>query len=448
MKRMMILILSLMLLLLPVQAFCSEADRELVVGNTTHLNSDFFTDLWGNATSDLDVRKLIHSYNLVNWNFEQGVFQTNPTVVTGFVATENAAGDHTYQIAVNDELRYSDGSPITAWDYAFSIMLQLCPQMKEIGAGTGKAEYIQGAGSFMDGAAVLSGVRVLSDYEMTVTVDAAYLPYFYELGLLSFQPYPIHVIAPGTVVKDDGAGVYFANEDETASEPAFTAELLRSTVLDPDHGYRSHPSVTSGPYVLDSYDGVTAEFSINPYFAGDAKGRKPSIEKLVYTLAENGTMVAALEAGEFDLLNKVSSKEAVAQGLALTTQKKGIAMSNYPRSGMSFLAVTGSSDILKDVRVRKALAWAMDKDAVADGDEGNYGLPAGGYYGIGQWMVGLLGGTIAYPVTNIFCQTCFLVIALVRKNFGQMRYAYLFFAAFLVISIIISLFVRIKKEKV
>ena len=33
---------------------------ELVVGVTTALSGGFFTDMWGNNTSDIDVRLLLH----------------------------------------------------------------------------------------------------------------------------------------------------------------------------------------------------------------------------------------------------------------------------------------------------------------------------------------------------------------------------------------------------
>lgn len=405
MKMRKIWLSALLMLALGVQAAAGEAGadayEELTVGNTTHLNGDFFTDLWGNATSDLDVRKLIHGYNLVSWNFSEGIFQTNPTVVSGFVATKNAAGDHIYQIALYDDLYYSDGSRITAWDYAFSILLQLSPQLGELGADTSRAEYIQGADAFMEGSAqVVSGVRVLSDTEMTVTVDAAYLPYFYELGLLNFQPWPIGEIAPGTVVKDDGDGIYIANADPQQSEPVFTAELLEKTILDPETGYRYCPKVTSGPYVLTDFDGETASFAINPYFKGDSDGETPTIEKLVYTHADNATMIDALADGTFDLLNKVSAKDAIDAGIALTGGDTDFSMSGYPRNGMSFIAFAGSSAPVKDAPVRQAIAWCLDRKAVTEGYEGNYGLEAQGYYGIGQWMFGLVNGTIPYPVSE------------------------------------------------
>ena len=113
-----------------------------------------------------------------------------------------------------------------------------------------------------------------------VTIRHEFLPFFYELGLLDCRPYPVSVIAPGVRVRDDGHGVYLANADGSTEKPAFTAELLRETVLNPETGYLSHPSVVSGPYMLTGWDGTTAEFAVNPYYKGNAAGEKPSIAEL------------------------------------------------------------------------------------------------------------------------------------------------------------------------
>ena len=45
-----------------------EFPEELIVGHPTVTKGDFFTELFGNDTADIDVRALIHGYNLVNWD--------------------------------------------------------------------------------------------------------------------------------------------------------------------------------------------------------------------------------------------------------------------------------------------------------------------------------------------------------------------------------------------
>jgi OFA family oxalate/formate antiporter-like MFS transporter len=73
---------------------------------------------------------------------------------------------------------------------------------------------------------------------------------------------------------------------------------------------------------------------------------------------------------------------------------------------------------------------------------------------LAAWLVSIFGRKdfagaygIAYPLSNILCQMCFFVIAFTKSVFGQMRYAYLVFVALLVISIIMSRFVKINYKK-
>ena len=362
----------------------------LTVGNTTAMHGDFFSELWGNATSDVDVRALLHGCNLIRWDGENGMFTVDPSVVAGITVTENAAGDRTFTFALKDNLRYSDGSPITAWDYAFSYLLLMSPEIAGAGGAPMRRDYIVGSEAFSNGTSnVLSGVRVTDDSTISVTLDADYLPFFYEMGLLTCNPYPISVIAPGVTVRDDGNGVYL--------DGPFTAQLLNGT-LNGDSGYRTHPSVVSGPYMLRSFDGVTAEFDANPYFPGNVDGEMPLIPHLTYTLAKNETMMDLLADGTFDLINKVMNVDAINQGLQQIGEGK-IAMSNYPRTGMSYVAFACERDTVSSPAVRQAIAYCMDRDALTEAYAGSYGLRVDGYYGIGQWMYGLVNGTIAPPVT-------------------------------------------------
>ena len=101
--------------------------EELIVGHTTITKGDFFTEMFGNDTSDIDVRAMIHGYNLVNWDQEQGVYVIDESVVENYMVTKSEEGDKTYYIGLCDDLYYSDGTQITAWDYAFSLLLMMSP---------------------------------------------------------------------------------------------------------------------------------------------------------------------------------------------------------------------------------------------------------------------------------------------------------------------------------
>ena len=423
----------------------------LEVGNPTVTDGKFFTGCWGNATTDIDVRTLLHRYLTVVWDGNLGMFSFNHTVVSGSAITENEAGDRTYYLALYKDLFFSDGTPITAWDYAFSLLLMIDPKINELGFGqAAKMPFLEGYDEYIGGEVpYLSGLRVLTDYFMTFTVKHEYLPYFFELYRLGLTPYPIHVIAPGCKVYDDGEGVYIANEDRTIEEPIFTTALLEQTIMDPDTGYLTHPSVNCGPYVLTYYgprDGyvkptdeaeetpaeesvpeeetpeeavpteapeaepkeklweevpgldhgadIIAVFEINPYFKGDEHGDLPAIKRICFRLGVNETMIDELAEGKFALLNKVLRKDAIEAGIALSGDQ--FRYDSYPRIGLSFITFVPDVPALQEKNVRKAIAHCLEKDEVVERYVGEYGVPVDGFYGIGQWMYGLTTGTLTY----------------------------------------------------
>ena len=402
MKKLSALLLAILLLASLLQGVAEEGTPAeqvtLRVGSTTPMRGEFFTELWGNATSDIDVRRLLHGYNLVRWDGSISGFAFDRTVIRDVKMEKTENGDHTYTIRLQQDLQYSDETAITARDYAFSLLLQMSPVIAEIGGVPMRRDYLVGGAAYLEGQAdVLAGVRVLADDTLAVTVSHEYLPFFYEIGLLQCNPYPIHVIAPGVAVADDGEGVYLANEDPDVSEPVFTAELLKKTILDPETGYQSHPAAVSGPYQLTGWDGQTAEFTLNPCFKGNASGKKPTIQNLVYTLAENDTMLEKLRSGEFGLLNKVMRADVVREALEMAKSDEFTA-SKYPRTGLSFISFSCEKPAVNSEKVRQAIAWCLDRDAIVANYTDNNGIRVDGYYGVGQWMYGIVTGSIQPPV--------------------------------------------------
>ena len=123
MKKISALLLAILLLLGTLPGM---ADSSLTVGNPTPMRGEFFTGLWGNSTSDGDVRDLLHGYNLTYWDGDLRNFAKNPSAVKKLKTSDDpATGDRSYEFILKEDLLYSDGSRITAWDYAFSLLLSL-----------------------------------------------------------------------------------------------------------------------------------------------------------------------------------------------------------------------------------------------------------------------------------------------------------------------------------
>ena len=404
MKRLIAFVLALLFLFTAAAAEEGTEEQQpipdkLTVGNPTPMRGEFFTSFWGNSTSDLDVRDLLHGYNLIFWDSDEGLFREDPSVVSGVVVTENEAGDRSYTILLQNDLKYSDGTAINAWDYAFSFLFSISPEIAEIGGTPRRIEQFAGYDEYIAGRSkALSGVRVLADDTLFITIRHEYLPFFYEMGLLSCNPYPISVIAPGVAVRDDGEGVYLANADGTVQEPAYTAELLRKTIMDPENGYLSHPSVVSGPYTLTSWDGEVAEFAINPFYKGNKDGVLPSIPTLYYMQSSNETQIEDLISGKFDLLNKVTREDNITDGIARANTEGNFRFTNYPRSGLSYISFACEKSTVSSEAVRQAIAWCLNREQLVSDYTGNFGLLVDGYFGIGQWMYGVAAGTVAPPI--------------------------------------------------
>ena len=410
MRKTLSIVLALLMLMLPIAGNAETAEateqeaetaeqividydyEHLVVGNTTPMNGRFFTNMWGAVTSDLDVQRLIHGYNLVAWYSEKGgVYDIDPSVVSGIVVTENQAGDRTYTFDIYRDLCYSDGTKITARDYAFSWLLSIAPQIAEIGGNVKPMDYLLGYQDYVSGKTTyLSGIRLLDDYTIAITISKAYLPFFYEMALLDCVPYPIQAIAPGCKVADNGKGIYIT--------PGLNAANLQETILNEATGYLSHPSVTSGPYVLTSYDGQTAELALNKYYKGNYKGIKPTIPQLTYKMVKNEDMLELLKTGEVGLLNKCVNVNVLQEGIPLVDEQDLFTMSSYGRSGLSYIAFCCEREPVNSQAVRQAIAMCMDKDGFVTDTVGDYGLRSDGYYGVGQWMYKLVNAEDGYPV--------------------------------------------------
>ena len=397
--------------------------EELIVGHPTVTKGDFFTELFGNDTADIDVRALIHGYNLVNWDQNQGTYVIDPSVVKEYRVEVDEDGNKIFELLLWDDLMYSDGSPITAWDYAFSILLMMSPEVEAIGGKIYRAQHLLGYDEYIktrkkilngeqlifgDGEDAdtfsLGGVEVHSDHEIWITLDHEFLPYFFETGLLMTVPYPIDVIAPGCkVYMEEGGGIYIGNADNEGKEadnnlsftnPVFTPELLEKTILDPETGYNSHPTKVSGPYTMVSWDAETGDghYEINPYFKGAwMQNNLPGPDysgpvHYIQVMGDDGEPMLTATGDELWLVKPTIEKIkfVVADNETLIQQlidgdlhlvnkvtygptikeglDKGVARQQYPRIGLAFLTFTYDWPTVHEKEVRQAIAWCMDRD--------------------------------------------------------------------------------------
>lgn len=366
------------------------SDESFAVGTFTPLTGNFFTGMWGNGTADNDVKELLHGYPLAKFDMAAGNYLINTDAVSGYQMTVVAYANRRYNIFLTEDMRWSDGTPVTAYDYAFSILMQMHPETANAGADRPDLSYILGGEDYMNGRTdVLEGLRILGDYQLQITVKKKAFPYYYELSYIDFKPYPAKVIAPGVTVKDDGKGAYLKGK--------YTASVLKKTVLG-ENGYLTAPSVVCGPYTLVSYADGTAVLKRNEYYKPNAEGRLPYFKELVYKPVTHENAAEALKNGEIGLLHKTSDAAAIAAGAELMKDGAFVPYA-YPRTGLSFISFCLERPGVSDAVVRKAIAMCLDKDALTKACVGTSGTAVNGYYGIGQWMYQIVSST-DYPTED------------------------------------------------
>ncbi len=383
MKQLVCGILALAMLCVLGLTGCAEdasANDTVTVGNLTPMSGHFFSDLWGNNTSDMDVRGMVFGYGTVAWTVNGNV-EVDRTAVEQVDVKDDAEGNRTYTFAMRHNLAYNDGTPITAKDYVFNVLLRSSPVIAELGGQPATMAHLVGYEGYLRGEP-FAGVRLLGAHEFSLTISADSLPYFYELQMVNVEPTPVSVIAPGCDVRDEGAGAHILD-----GEAAFDEAMLQKTIMDPDTGYLSQPRLTSGAYQLTSFDRQAneARFQMNPHYLGNYEGKKPSIPNVVFRAVDADTMFEELQSGKVDILNKISSGDSIEAGRALVAEEK-MGCSSYLRAGLNLLNFACEQGPTQSPFVRKAVAMCIDETALCNQYLKGYGVPVFGYYGLGQWM--------------------------------------------------------------
>lgn len=125
------------------------------------------------------------------------------------------------------------------------------------------------------------------------------------------------------------------------------------------------------------------------------------IPNLIYTLSTNEEMITQLKEGKLGLVHKATEQSSIMEGMALISGTNQFQMTNYARMGNSFFAFACERLALSEKEVRQAIAYSLDKEELVKAYVGNFGLRVDGYYGVGQWMYGLLTGSKPYPIEEM-----------------------------------------------
>ena len=140
-------------------------------------------------------------------------------------------------------------------------------------------------------------------------------------------------------------------------------------------GFDEHP-IGTGPFMFVEWvkgDHITMKANLD-YWRG-----APKIETVIFRpIPESATRVAAIQTGEVDIVHRLSSEEA--QSLLGV---EGVKVIKYPQARIYYIAfnnlTTGLDQPTMDAKVRQAMNYAVDVDAIIDALFDGFAKPAIGY---------------------------------------------------------------------
>lgn len=255
------------------------------------------------------------------------------------LATDYTVSDDgtVYTFKMNPDAKFTDGTPVTAADAAFSLNVATGFEKSWI---KNYLKSIKGTAAMADGSATeLEGVKVVDDNTLEITLDKADNTLLYGLAAMAVIP-----------------------------QHAFEGVAL--TDVPTNEAFWKKP-FGSGPYVID-------EVSFPNYFTmvrnDDYYGNKAGIKNVLFTSYDTGgneAVVAATIAGDLDFIfgDAVNDSNTMSN---ITAQNADITSVMIPSSYTRQFRfnLSGSSDgkyneAVKDPKVREAFSLIVDKDTIA-----------------------------------------------------------------------------------
>ena len=377
----------------------SKEDNSIILGNSTDLSGKFrYANFGANnpGAADLDVQGLVVGLETVVASKEGG-YVWSDTVVAEHSEVDNEDGSRTITIKLHDDLKFSDGSPVTAKNYvaftlAFSTPVAAQAAGKDHMSGMNFVGYeafaaYDGTNAAEDGSVTkeFAGIRLLDDLTFSVTVDPQYLPYFYSIAYGSFSAQALELWLGDADIVDDGNGCYLTDEFYAKDGDSYTmAAHIEASAWDKTDAYPY-----SGPYCVESYNEADKSATLvkNEFFKGNYEGTVPQIEKVVYKKIVTDTQIADFTSGNLDVIAGITGGNETNEAITLADESNGkYVYTHYSRAGYGKLGFRGDFGPVQFVEVRQAIAYCMDRATFAKDFTGGYGGVVDGPYYTGSWM--------------------------------------------------------------
>lgn len=285
------------------------------------LSADIMTADVQKTSNDYEIPMNIYDTLVQIKVADDGSSSIEPMLAESWEVSEDGL---TYTFHLRDDVTFQNGNAFTAEDvrYTFNRMFTA--------DGTVNSSFldqIKGADELMAGTAEeLSGLEVLDDYTVRITLKE---PFGAFLSALAFTACSIY--------------------DEEATEAAGA-----------DFGMVPEATVGSGPFIFESWT-PNAELVLtrnDDYWNGPAQ--IPGV--VIRIIPDTETQTMMYESGELDLLDLKTNPEAVDR----ITETYPDQIVTGPILGVDYVFMNQNVEPLNDVRVRKAIQMAIDRQMILD----------------------------------------------------------------------------------
>ena len=240
-------------------------------------------------------------------------------------ANADGVEDTVYTFYLRDGLTWSDGEPVTAYDYEYAWKRACSPEMASPYAFL-MTDYIKGAYEYFSGEGSRDEVAVKALDDKTLQVELKQ-PTAYFLNLVSW----------------------------------FTYMPCREDMASTGEGWEKDPAkcVSNGAFMLEEYKvGSHILLKNNPNFWNADNVNLAGVRILF--ISDATTSLQGYEAGEINVTSILPGAE-IPRLLAEDPN-----FSSEPALGNSYFQFNMDADVVNDLNVRKALSLAIDRSTITD----------------------------------------------------------------------------------
>lgn len=258
-----------------------------------------------------------------------GPLEFVPKLATSFETEDN----QTFVIKLNEKAAWTDGTPITADDVAFTINLAANPKTESaVGGYISLLEGLDESGKLPDGQETVPSVKVIDDKTLEIKtktpIDANVLKEQLGVKLLILPKHVLENVPPEQLSK---------------------------------HEFFQHPTVTSGPFKLVKYaKDQYIEYAANPdYYRG-----APKIDKLFIKLMPATNLLAQLQTGEIHMNTGVGIGLIPSADYEAVKKLENVTVKEEKKTGIQVMMFNVNT--IPDAKVRQAIAYAVDRHLIVD----------------------------------------------------------------------------------